>query len=275
MPRDRSAPPAEETIGETWAVTSLPSHILKNPNPNDGIKQLGWFGISPSQDIYYYLTIPSSGSYSISGVYVLDAGSQMNTGTRDFVVHTNTCQAGTDEDKDGDNYGKGCACAGRDCCDSGNEPSLGCSVTNAPNMNPGKLEGNNAGENDQIDQNCDGCDFKDTDNDGYTDKNYLGINGKVCGNDCNDNDININPGKTEINCNGKNDNCFAEACPYSGANGDCCPPSDSNDYRYYDTNCDCRIDICNNFIAKYLAGEIDPPLQMVIDAIPLCGYSNP
>ena len=262
---------AEETIGQTWNIqSSSHPYTLKDSDSGDGIKQIAFFGISPSEQILYTLKIPA-GSYSIYGYYVLDSSGQKPIGTNSFIVHENTCIAGTEDDLDSDGYGKGCSCAGADCCDKAGDTGLGCSEANAPNMNPGKVEGNGVGENDGIDQDCNGCDFVDLDDDNYR------KSGTGCGaNDCNDGDATINPGKTESNCNGKNDNCVNEACLGTGTNGDCCPSTNVNDLSYYDTNCDCKIDICNpNFITKYLAGEIDPPLQMVIDAIPICAYSNP
>jgi hypothetical protein len=57
-------------------------------------------------------------------------------------------------DVDGDGWFSDLLCDGGDCCDSGNEPSLGCSAATADDVNPGATEVCGDG----IDQDCDGVD---------------------------------------------------------------------------------------------------------------------
>jgi len=259
---------AEETLGQTWDIAgSSPTYTLKDPDSGDGIQQIGFFGISPAEQITYTLKIPA-GSYSVFGYYVLDSSGQKPIGTTNFIVHENTCIAGTEDDLDSDGRGPGCACPNTDCCDSGTENSMGCTldINIRKSIYKGAQEDNAAGENDGIDQDCNGCDFVDLDNDGYR------LSGTGCGaNDCNDNNIAINPGVAEspsLNCDGIDNDC---------SNGDCCPSTDEIDLTYYDQNCDGKVDNDkkNLFIQKFLAGIIDPALQLVIDNIPGSGYTNP
>jgi len=72
------------------------------------------------------------------------------------------------QDADGDHAISAALCDGNDCCDSGAEASLGCSVANAPMIGPGVTEVCGDG----IDQDCDGVDPPcqctiDQDNDGH------------------------------------------------------------------------------------------------------------
>jgi hypothetical protein len=88
---------------------------------------------------------------------------------------------------------------------------------NDPNINPGKAEicdGKDNNCNNQIDEGVLLVFYKDSDKDGYTDgttkvscekpsDEYVS---SATSGDCNDNDPNINPGKTEI-CDNKDNNC--------------------------------------------------------------------
>jgi len=269
------------TVQDSWICpgenfNSFPAYTLKDPDPNDEIKKIAWFGISPTKDIIYTLNIPSASLVNtITGVYVLDSGNEKPISPTGFIVHEDECRAGTEEDLDGDGYGKGCACADSDCCDSGDDiSSLGCTQERAFDINPGVTESNCEtndcnGENDGIDNDCDGCDFVDLDNDGYR---KLGTG---CGaDDCDDSKNYVNPGQPEINCDDLDNNCLTEACLGTGTDGDCCPSTNPNNISYYDTDCDCEIDLCDDIIPRYLAGT-DFPLDKIIEAIPICGYSNP
>ncbi len=252
----------EETLGQDWTVSSSTPFKLKDPNPNDGIKQVAWFGISPSKNIIYTLVI-TPGSYEISGDYVLDSGGKKQTGIRNFIVREDTCIGGTEEDLDSDGYGPGCSCLGSDCND------------NDASINPGMTEINNNG----VDEDCDGCIYIDIDGDGFPTTSACGT--VDCCDSGNENSVgcsvanafNMNPGITENNLAGNNCDGIDNDC----SNGDCCPSTDQNDLSYYDQDCDGQVDGDKKllFIQKFLAGVIDPPLQLVIDNILGSGYSNP
>ncbi|MEK7703506.1 MAG: putative metal-binding motif-containing protein, partial [Myxococcota bacterium] len=63
-------------------------------------------------------------------------------------------------DGDGDGYDSAdqAGCGGTDCCDAGNEPSLGCSAAARASINIGVVENNFVNCEDGIDNNCDGVD---------------------------------------------------------------------------------------------------------------------
>ncbi len=114
------------------------------------------------------------------------------------------CNSLTDEvDADGDGY-YSLATGGNDCCDSGTEGLTGCSDLTAGTIHPDAVEI----PYDDIDQDCDGSDMKDVDGDSY----YAT---EAAGDDCDDNNPDVNPGQNEIcyepfdnNCDGVvNENC--------------------------------------------------------------------
>jgi len=114
---------------------------------------------------------------------------------------------------------------------------------NDPNINPGKAEicdGKDNNCNNQIDEGVLLVFYKDSDKDGYTDgttkvscekpsDEYVS---SATSGDCNDNDPNINPGKTEI-CDNKDNNCNGQidegnVCTFAKTIGG----SFSDDYAY-------------------------------------------
>jgi len=127
-------------------------------------------------------------------------------------------------DQDSDGYGVGATCPAVDCDDADKD------------VHPGATEVCGDG----IDQDCANGDLpctvvcEDNDGDGYG-------KGTDCqGVDCNDDDPAINPGKTEICGNGKDDDCDGtdEACPTDcvdadqdgyGVGADCTDPKDCDD----------------------------------------------
>ena len=151
-------------------------------------------------------------------------------------------------DLDGDNIG--------DACDSdvdgdgynsttADPPGLDCDDTD-PTINPGAIEGptGNATCTDNKDNDCDGTTdiddpdcgnyCLDEDNDGYTaaTDSCTVPDGKIAG-DCNDSDLTVNPGATEV-CNGVDNNCngqIDEGFINTDGDGsaDCVDPDDDND----------------------------------------------
>ena len=142
-----------------------------------------------------------------------DRAADIHPGARD------DCEDGIDQDCDGidpscdcwDHDGDGhdaASCGGDDCCDEGDEGSMGCTAQNAPDIHPGAVDLCEDG----IDQNCDGqdlpCGCPDADGDGYEDE--------ACGGtDCNDADPTIHPGafdwcddEIDQNCDGFEPTCF-------------------------------------------------------------------
>jgi len=108
-------------------------------------------------------------------------------------------------DSDGDTYGN--PDSSYDTCHS--TPDSGyvtdntdCNDSN-PDINPGETEVCNG-----VDDNCDGNinEGFDSDSDTYTTCGYSTIDGSFTGIDCDDDNFNVNPGKTEA-CNGVDDNC--------------------------------------------------------------------
>jgi hypothetical protein len=114
---------------------------------------------------------------------------------------------------------------------------------NDPNINPGKTEicdGKDNNCNNQIDEGVLLVFYKDSDKDGYTDGTTKVSCSKpsdeyvssATSGDCNDNDPNINPGKTEI-CDNKDNNCNGQidegnVCTFAKTIGG----SFSDDYAY-------------------------------------------
>jgi hypothetical protein len=117
-------------------------------------------------------------------------------------------------DADGDGYlSEGEQC-GLDCCDSGDEDSLGCTPETADGINPDAQEICEDG----IDQNCDGIDDEcpgcdtDADGDGYTSQDCGGADCCDTGSDtslgCTDETAGgINPGADEICGDGVDSDC--------------------------------------------------------------------
>ncbi|MBW1859966.1 MAG: hypothetical protein JRI70_07815 [Deltaproteobacteria bacterium] len=151
-----------------------------------------------------------------------------------------------DKDTDGDGYGD----PGDDTCPTG--PETDCDDGD-DTIYPGATEVTC----DDTDQDCSGADAcscmdKDTDGDGY------GAPGDdTCPSgpetDCNDGDGSINPGATEITCNGVDENCngMADDAPDSDIDGyDVCNPGDPGEM-------DGRVADCNDADGSINPGEIE------------------
>jgi hypothetical protein len=161
------------------------------------------------------------------------------------------------DDLDQDGFVSTLACGGIDCCDSGDEDSLGCSLETAATIHQGAAEICD----DNIDQNCDGidenCVCADNDSDGYNDQ--------ACGgDDCNDNDPTIHPNAIEIcedsidqNCDGIDPGCGCPDADGDGFDDENCGGTDCDDTNpdihpgafdrcedFIDQNCDGRDSFC-------------------------------
>ncbi len=104
-----------------------------------------------------------------------------------------------------------CVAAGQNICQNGvivNNCTPGAPQTEGPYGDPtcsDSIDNNCNGLTDAADSNC-AADCIDHDNDGYgTNGSPLCQNGTAI--DCNDNDPNINPGASDANCNGINEDC--------------------------------------------------------------------
>jgi hypothetical protein len=135
------------------------------------------------------------------------------------------CSGCRDMDKDTYLGNRSVSCpSGRDCCDTGDEPALGCTPNAAPIMHPGRPEICEDG----IDQDCDGEDMScacDVDRDGHA--------APSCGgDDCNDDDPDVHPGAPEL-CNDLDDDCDGETDEGLDADSDgyniCDPEPDCDD----------------------------------------------
>lgn len=153
---------------------------------------------------------------------VTNAGSHSNPVPPDIV---DPCAV---PDRDGDGYRR-IDCGGTDCCDTGEEGSMGCSAANAPGIHPGASEICEDG----IDQDCDGTDLPcDTPCDVVPDRDGDGHLAIECGgDDCDDTNPNVYPGAPEIcgdgidqNCDGKDPDCLVDAGGYDRAGTDLARP---------------------------------------------------
>lgn len=186
------------------------------------------------------------------------------------------------------NYGKD-GVRGTDCCDDNAGPGLGCDIGTPSQINPNINEGddcsplnlqacgNNAGENDGIDNDCNNCDFVDLDDDGYRKQ------GTGCGaDDCNDANANIHPADESFDtwCNGEDENCDGHDCcrttnyplndplHYDGWPGNSVNPGD--------------VEVCNSlddyekdvFIKLWLNSTFEASLDIIMANIP-SDYQNP
>lgn len=132
------------------------------------------------------------------------------------------CEAGQECDEDADACGQPAWCTeGRDGCLSpgdcdgdGSLHQLECGGDDCddddPNRKPGNLEVCDA---EGHDEDCDletfaGPDDGDLDGDGFI--SAMCCNGDACGNDCDDSDINVNPGAAEV-CDGIDNDCSGAA----------------------------------------------------------------
>ena len=116
-------------------------------------------------------------------------------------------------DLDGDGYGNASVSVLACVKPTGYVSNNGDCNDNNTSINPGATEIADNG----LDEDCDGFDLKtwyqDVDGDGYGDPNFsVQSNGKPVGyvednTDCNDSDLDINPGKIEIESNGIDDDC--------------------------------------------------------------------
>ncbi|MFK7992227.1 MAG: MopE-related protein [Sandaracinaceae bacterium] len=110
-----------------------------------------------------------------------------------------------------DEAGDQCSCATGGDTDEDGEPSLACGGDDCddddPNRYPGNAEG---GDAEGHDEDCDPATLggTDADTDGFV--SALCCNGDICGDDCADDDINVNPGATE-SCDGVDNNCSGSA----------------------------------------------------------------
>ena len=153
---------------------------------------------------------------------VTNAGSHSNPVPPDIV---DPCAV---PDRDGDGYRR-IECGGTDCCDTGDEGSMGCTAANAPGIHPGASEICGDG----IDQDCDGADLScNTPCDVVPDRDADGHIAIECGgDDCDDTNPTIYPGAPEIcgdgidqNCDGKDPSCLIDAGGYDRAGTDLARP---------------------------------------------------
>ncbi|MBW1809950.1 MAG: thrombospondin type 3 repeat-containing protein [Deltaproteobacteria bacterium] len=144
-------------------------------------------------------------------------------------------------DLDGDGFISQDECGGTDCCDSGDEDVLGCTVDTAAEIHPGAFDTCEDG----IDSNCDGidpdCDCQDADNDGYEAASCGGTDCCDAGTEASlgctpETAPDINPDASEIcedgidqNCDGIDPDCGCWDADGDGYEDEACGGTDCND----------------------------------------------
>ena len=147
----------EEILSQNWhfKVGGLEGNAVNDCNiqTDDTRVKCTYIGSSTRTLIFNVLNAP--GTYNT--VFSNDPVGDKATGLDSIVVKAKLCQP----DKDSDGYPGSpitniCACVSPalDCCDSGNEASLGCNGANAASIHPGAVDI----PGDRIDQDCNGKD---------------------------------------------------------------------------------------------------------------------
>ncbi len=96
-------------------------------------------------------------------------------------------------------------------CDGDGADAVECGGNDCDDEDAGRYPTNpEVCDADGVDEDCDPSTFGVTDEDGDTYIDAMCCNGSNCGDDCDDGDININPGATEV-CNGADDTCSGAA----------------------------------------------------------------
>jgi hypothetical protein len=200
----------DENIGASniaFSITTSGTYYVKIVDKNKS------FGSGTNYKISVGLDDDLDGyvSSTVGGTDCNDSDPNINPGVPENCTDgiDNNCNGYADSqdmiDTDGDGY-MACGSPG-DCND------------NNPDINPGRTE-----VCDDIDNNCstvvdEGC---DDDNDNYCDKTMTVVGTpSTCtfgGNDCNDNNPNVNPSRSEV-CNGIDDNCDGKM-DYASTPGD-------------------------------------------------------
>jgi len=210
---------------------------------NTGVRWNAGSQIHPPT-LWYDISIPDNTQTDESYTYIVDVSTRLfftnaitiALAAENLNVRKNTCIQGhtyndgngvnRDDDADGDDWGFGCACSQDTFPAYNNEADIiGDCNDNNPQINP------DAGDtaNDNVDQDCDGYDYKDSDNDNYHDDGisatgYTGTSpnfdlypadegtlyyghGGVRGTDCDDSNDAIYPGAPEVCGNGIDEDC--------------------------------------------------------------------